>query len=78
MAGVKVNCHRHVSGHIMKPSDLAVLVTFYQDKLVEMAYEPPLPEVAGVSDADALRRITCPQADLDGIKKRKDFSKKSA
>lgn len=74
---VKINCHRHPEGHIVKPSDAAVLVDLYRNKVIELAYEPPLPDVAGVSDPDSLRQVTCPQADLDVLKNSRKSTEKS-
>lgn len=64
---VMVKCNRHGT-HSMKPTDVAVLMDHYLEKLIELAYEPPLPDVAGISDAESLRRVTCPQADLNTLK----------
>lgn len=64
---VKVKCKKH-GEHLIKPTDLVVLLEQYVAVAVDAAFNQPLPVVEGVSTPEVLRDLFCPQKDLDDLK----------
>jgi hypothetical protein len=64
---VKVKCPKH-GEHLLKPTDVAVLLEQYVIQISNLAFHEPLPEIDGISTPEALYRAFCPQKDVDDLK----------